>query len=496
MFFICKIYELCEYNIVMFEQGVLIADRYKLISLLGKGGFSEVWLAEDILTNIRVAIKIYAPGVGLDDAGISLFTQEFSLVFDMNHTNLLHPTHFDCWQRMPFLILPYCQNGSAFKYVSPDVHISEEEAWKVLHDVAAGLVYLHGKKPPIIHQDIKPDNILISDEGHYMITDFGISTRIRSTLKRSAAEMSGGTIAYMGPERFSETPHPIMASDIWSLGAMMYELMTGNPIYGEFGGMLQKKGADIPLIDGAYSKDLKNLIYRCVALETWDRPTAEQIEKETNEYFFGTTEPSNSKQFSIRGFLKNFIHHCIEWICDVPLEELVESKNTTDSGQSKVRISIWGIIGVIFAAFVMVASFFFCGDDTDIEPITDTFDEFLMENIKQEQDTIYCRNYLIEADRLWESVEHMMNPIVYNHDSICLEDSLIPAFTAYSNALIKGGAIDEKYIRTKLRIIEHILEELDNYCVENMMRLENDTESQDVVNQFIKRKEKINSIEY
>ena len=70
------------------------------------------------------------------------------------------------------------------------------------------------------------------------------------------------------------------------------------------------------------------------------------------------------------------------------------------------------------------------------------------------------------------------------------------AFTAYSNALIKGGAIDEKYIRTKLRIIEHILEELDNYCVENMMRLENDTESQDVVNQFIKRKEKINSIEY
>ena len=80
----------------MFEQGLLIADRYKLITLLGRGGFSEVWLAEDVLANIKIAIKIYAPGVGLDDAGISLFTQEFSLVFDMNHTNLLHPTHFDC----------------------------------------------------------------------------------------------------------------------------------------------------------------------------------------------------------------------------------------------------------------------------------------------------------------------------------------------------------------------------------------------------------------
>ena len=116
----------------MFEQGLLIADRYKLITLLGRGGFSEVWLAEDVLANIKIAIKIYAPGVGLDDAGISLFTQEFSLVFDMNHTNLLHPTHFDCWQRMPFLILPYCQNGSAFKYVSSNTPMPEEEAWKVL----------------------------------------------------------------------------------------------------------------------------------------------------------------------------------------------------------------------------------------------------------------------------------------------------------------------------------------------------------------------------
>lgn len=96
----------------MLDTGQVIADRYELLKQLGRGGFSEVWLALDKLTDVKVAIKIYAPGMGLDDAGISLFTQEFSLVFDINHTNLLHPTYYDCWERMPYLILPFCKNGS------------------------------------------------------------------------------------------------------------------------------------------------------------------------------------------------------------------------------------------------------------------------------------------------------------------------------------------------------------------------------------------------
>jgi serine/threonine protein kinase len=268
-------------------------ERYELIKQLGRGGFSEVWLAEDTWTHVQVAIKVYAPGTGLDEAGIQLFTQEFSLVFDMNHTNLLKPTYFDSYERQPYLIMPLCKNGSAFKYVAAKESIPEEECWKMLHDVAAGLAYLHGKNPPVIHQDIKPDNILISDEGRYMITDFGISARVRSTIRSSSAaqEQSGGTLAYMGPERFSSQPRPIMASDVWSLGAMMYELICGMPPFGNNGGLMQKKGAEIPIIEEEYSQELKDIIYSCLQEESGKRPWAKTIEELTYNHLHGITMP-------------------------------------------------------------------------------------------------------------------------------------------------------------------------------------------------------------
>lgn len=259
------------------EQGQTISNRYTLLRQLGRGGFSEVWLVEDTLTGVQVALKVYAPGTGLDDAGVAMFTREFALVVDMNHTNLLRPTHFDCWERMPYLVMPLCRRGSAFQYLSGETRISEEEAWRLMGDVAEGLAYLHGKTPPVIHQDIKPDNILISDEGAYMITDFGISSRIRSTLRKSGALGSTGTLAYMGPERFSQSPAPIMASDVWSLGAMMYELLTAMPPFGEHGGLLQKGGADLPLIEAHCSQELKDIVYRCLASNTWERPTAREV---------------------------------------------------------------------------------------------------------------------------------------------------------------------------------------------------------------------------
>ncbi|MDR1115688.1 MAG: serine/threonine protein kinase [Tannerella sp.] len=258
----------------MLREHTLVKERYLLLRILGKGGFSEVWLADDMWTSTQVALKFYASGGGLDEEGIRLFTHEFALLFDLNHSNLLKPSHYDHYENMPFLVLAYCEKGSAFKLIS---RIDEKEAWLFIRDVSEGLHYLHSNKPPIIHQDIKPDNILIDRNGRFVITDFGISTRIRNTLRGSATSMlatGGGTLAYMPPERFGDDPLLVRASDIWSLGATMFELLTGNVPFGEYGGLLQKNGADIPKIKENYSNELKKIVYQCLAKETWERPTA------------------------------------------------------------------------------------------------------------------------------------------------------------------------------------------------------------------------------
>ena len=138
------------------EENKLFAHRYRLKQLLGRGGFSEVWLAEDTLTDLEVALKVYAPGGGMDERGVQLFSSEFSLVFSLNHSNLLKPTYYDTFERMPYLVLPYCELGSAANIIG---QLDEQSAWRFLHDIACGLEYLHSQEPPVIHQDIKPDNI-------------------------------------------------------------------------------------------------------------------------------------------------------------------------------------------------------------------------------------------------------------------------------------------------------------------------------------------------
>ncbi len=256
------------------QPDTIFANRYQLIKLLGRGGFSEVWLAKDNWTHLEIAIKVYAPGQGMDQDGLKDFCGELASVYDLNHSNLLKPQHVDTWENMPYLIMAYCPAGSCLKRVSK---MSEVEMWKLIHDVASGLAYLHDKD--VIHQDIKPDNILVDAEGNYLITDFGISTRARSTLRKSVigGNVSGGTTAYMGPERFSRQPAPTKASDIWSFGAMAFELLEGVTPFGEIGGGMQKSGAEIPFINAPVSDALKFVIFKMLSKETWDRPTASTL---------------------------------------------------------------------------------------------------------------------------------------------------------------------------------------------------------------------------
>ena len=232
----------------------LFDGRYEKEKLLGQGAFSEVWKVKDSQTGVALALKIYNPSMGMDEDGIEMLTHEFALMVNASHKNLLRPLFYASCDNHPYLILPFCQRGNIGNMVG---NMSEEEAWKLIRDASSALAYLHAMNPPILHQDIKPANILLSDNGDYMLTDFGVSTQARQSLSRVSNQdmtlLSAGTISYMAPERFSRNNLPIMANDIYSLGSTVFEMLSGDLPFGNDGGLLQKKGAEIPEVPGDFS---------------------------------------------------------------------------------------------------------------------------------------------------------------------------------------------------------------------------------------------------
>jgi len=256
-----------------------INGRYVLKQSKGRGTFGEVWLAYDRATDEDVAIKFY---VALDDKGREEFIQEFRIAAKLRHPNLLVTKDYGEWQGHPYLTMKFCDHGSAADLVGTlkPCYADEKTIWRFIRDVAAGLAYLHAVKPdPIVHQDIKPDNTLIDSDGTFLITDFGISKRIRNTMrKQSERALKAGAPAYMAPERFSAHSEPILASDVWSLGASIYELAQGElPFCGMGGGMLLK-GAEMPSLDEGWSANLNTVIHWCLEKETWNRAKASQVQ--------------------------------------------------------------------------------------------------------------------------------------------------------------------------------------------------------------------------
>lgn len=264
---------------MQYTEGYLLDKRYKLERFIGSGSFGEVWVAKDQETDLEVAIKIY---IAMDEKGLEEFKKEFQLSFEFNHSNLLHANYFgvNSEDRRPYLVMPFCPEGSVSRFAG---RMEEKDLWRFVRDVAGGLAYLHAQEPPIIHQDIKPDNILILKNGDFVITDFGISKQLRQSLRKSAMSLStAGAISYMGPERFSKNFHAVKASDIWSLGASIYELACGDVPFCGMGGSLQKQGADLPELPDQYSDELNIVCVSCLAKETWDRPTAAQVRDYAN----------------------------------------------------------------------------------------------------------------------------------------------------------------------------------------------------------------------
>ena len=201
---------------------------YRILRLLGRGGFAEVYLGEHIRLNTEAAIKVLH--TQLADKEMEDFLNEARTIARLDHPNIVRVMEFDVQAGIPFLVMTYAPNGTLRQRHPVGQRLPLATIISYVKQVADALQYAHESK--LIHRDIKPENMLVGRRNEILLGDFGIATIARTSRSDTGQEMAG-TAAYMAPEQIQG--HPRYASDQYSLGIVVYEWLGGDrPFHGSF----------------------------------------------------------------------------------------------------------------------------------------------------------------------------------------------------------------------------------------------------------------------
>jgi hypothetical protein len=203
--------------------------NYRLVRLLGKGGFSEGYLGEHVRLRTQAAIKILLSRLANPDE-IENFQKEAETIAHLSHPHIVRVLDFDVIEDTPFLVMDYAPDGTLRQRHPRGSQLSPEQTLPYVQQVGDALQYAHDEK--LIHRDIKPENILLGQRNQVLLSDFGISTIAHSSRYQNTQEVIG-TAAYMAPEQLQGKPRP--ASDQYALGIVLYEWLAGSrPFSGSF----------------------------------------------------------------------------------------------------------------------------------------------------------------------------------------------------------------------------------------------------------------------
>ena len=205
-----------------------LADRYTIERELGSGGMATVYLAEDLKLHRKVALKVLRPELA-SALGPERFLQEIDIAAKLNHPHILGL--FDCGEADGFLyyVMPYVEGQSLREKLAKEGELPVADAVRILHEVVDALAHAH--EHGVVHRDIKPDNVMLSGR-HALVTDFGVAKAVSEATGRQKLTTEGialGTPAYMAPEQAAADPHIDHRADIYAVGAVAYELLTGRP---------------------------------------------------------------------------------------------------------------------------------------------------------------------------------------------------------------------------------------------------------------------------
>ena len=220
--------------------GAVLRERYEIIDLVGQGGMGAVYKANDSRLRGRVcAVKevlpdLVSPG-GMEDQAQDQFYREASVLARLDHPNLPKVSDYFEQDGRQYLVMDFVPGSDLRQLVDEarrkDTFVPEEDvlAWGV--QLCDALIYLHTQDPPVLHRDIKPSNIKLTPRGVVKLVDFGLVKLLQPDENRTVTVVQGrGTVAYTPLEQYGgDSGHTDVRSDVYSLGATLYHLLTGQP---------------------------------------------------------------------------------------------------------------------------------------------------------------------------------------------------------------------------------------------------------------------------
>jgi serine/threonine-protein kinase len=257
-----------------FTPGTILAGRYRIIGLLGRGGMGEVYRADDLKLGQAVALKFLPRALADDATRLDRFLAEVRIARQISHANVCRVYDIGVFDGDHFLSMEYIDGEDLASLLLRIGHLPADKALDISHQICAGLAaaHYHG----VLHRDLKPANVMLDGRGRVRITDFGLAV---------AADAAGldatawGTPLYMAPEQLAGQPASVR-SDVYALGLVLYELYTGKRAFtaASLAELRARKEQEIPRAPSEFIKDMdpavERLILRAIARDPAGRPAS------------------------------------------------------------------------------------------------------------------------------------------------------------------------------------------------------------------------------
>lgn len=256
------------------KTGTRISDRYKIIGKIGSGGMANVYLAQDLILERQVAVKMMSLTFNEDEENDNLrrFQREALSTTELIHPNIVNIYDVGEGER-PYIVMEYVNGTDLKKYIQDNHPIPYSKVIKIMSQILSGISYAH--RNGVIHRDIKPHNILIDKEGTVKITDFGIAVALsQNSITQTNSIL--GSVQYISPEQ-ARGNMVTKQSDIYSLGIVLYEMLTGVvPFKGESAVSVALKHFQSPIpslreFDTRIPQPLENVVLKATAKDAKDR---------------------------------------------------------------------------------------------------------------------------------------------------------------------------------------------------------------------------------